>query len=180
MIHVIPILFGALFPAATAWSLGVLLFRRLSLVLHQWEGRLLAFVVGSACLSGIMFALSATFLVRRGILLVVGLGIIGYAIYSGAFRSSGKLFAPLPKVWSWMFALPFAAFTYLGFFSALAPEHSTDGMAYHLGEVLKYRQAHGFVRITTDIYSHPSPGHARCFFFSSFFFVLPPHARSLR
>src|SRR3984957_3607030 len=158
MIHVIPILFGALFPAATAWSLGVLLFRRLSLVLHQWEGRLLAFVVGSACLSGIMFALSATFLVRRGILLVVGLGIIGYAIYSGAFRSSGKLFAPLPKVWSWMFALPFAAFTYLGFFSALAPEHSTDGMAYHLGEVLKYRQAHGFVRITTDIYSNLSQG----------------------
>ncbi len=31
-------------------------------------------------------------------------------------------------------------------------------MAYHLGEVLKYRQAHGFVRITTDIYSNLSQG----------------------
>ena len=68
MIHVIPVLFGGLFTVLTAWSLGMLLLRRLSLDLHAWEERLLAFVTGSACLSAIMFLLSATRLVRRGIL----------------------------------------------------------------------------------------------------------------
>ena len=158
MIRVIPILFGALFTAATAWSLGMLLFRRLSLVFYAWEERLLAFVAGSACLSGIMFVLCATRLVFRGILLAFGLAIIGYGVYSGALRFKGKMFPPIPKLWLGVFVVAFAAFTYFGFFSALAPEHSTDGMAYHLGEVLKYRQAHGFVRITTDIYSNLSQG----------------------
>ncbi len=158
MIRVIPILFGALFTAATAWSLGMLLFRRLSLVFYAWEERLLAFVAGSACLSGIMFVLCATRLVYRGILLALGLAMIGYAVYSGALRFKGKMFPPLAPLWRWVFVVSFAAFTYFGFFSALAPEHSTDGMAYHLGEVLKYRQAHGFVRITTDIYSNLSQG----------------------
>jgi hypothetical protein len=158
MIRVVPILFGALFTAATAWSLGMLLFRRLALVFHAWEERLLAYIVGSACLSGIMFVLCATRLARRGPLLFLGLAIIGYAVYSGALRSSGKRFPPLPKLWLWVFVAAFAAFSYLGFFNALAPEHSTDGMGYHLGEVLKYRQAHGFVRITTDIYASLSQG----------------------
>jgi len=166
MIRVIPILFGALFTAATAWSLGMLLFRRLALVLHVWEERLLAFIVGSACLSGIMFVLSITWLVRRGILLALGLAIIGYAVYSGALRSSEKPFPPLPKLWLWVFVAAFAAFSYLGFFSALAPEHSTDGMAYHLGEVLKYRNAHGFVRITTDMYSNLSQGMELLYLFA--------------
>jgi hypothetical protein len=158
MIHVVPVLFGALFTVATAWSLGMLLFRRLALVFHAWEEHLLAFVAGSACLSGIMFVLSATRLVRRGILLVLALAIIGYAVYSGAFRFSGKRFPPLPELWRWVFVAGFAAFTYVGFFNALAPEHSPDGMAYHLGEVLKYQRAHGFLRITTDIYANLSQG----------------------
>ncbi len=158
MVPVIPVLLGRSFTVATAWSLGMLLFRRLSLVLHAWEERLLAFVAGSACLSAIMFILSATRLVRRGILLALGLAIIGYAIYSGAFRSSGKLFPPLPRLWRWVFGVGFAAFTYVGFFNALAPEHSSDGMAYHLAEVFKYQHAHGFPRITTDFYSNLSQG----------------------
>jgi hypothetical protein len=158
MIHAGPVLFGALFTVATAWALGMLLFRKLSLALGVWEERLLAFVAGSACLSAIMFILSATRLVRRGILLAVALAIIGYAIYSGAFRGKGKQFTPLPPVWRWVFGLCFAAFTYIGFFNALAPEHSSDGMSYHLGDVLKYQRAHGFLRITTDIYSNLSQG----------------------
>jgi Dolichyl-phosphate-mannose-protein mannosyltransferase len=162
MMQVIAVLFGALFTAATAWSLGMLLFRRLGLVLHAWEERLLAYVFGSACLSGIMFALSATRLVRRGSLLALGIAIIGYAAYSGAFRSvgqsAGKPFPPLPKLWRWVFVVAFAAFTYVGFFSALAPEHSSDGMSYHLNEVLKYRAAHGFFHATTDMYFNLSQG----------------------
>ncbi len=158
MIRVIPVLFGALFTVATAWSLGMLLFRRLALAFHAWEERLLAFIVGSACLSGIMFLLSATRLVHRGILLVLGLAIIAYAGYSGVFRFAGKPFPPVPQFWRWIFGVGFAVFTYIGFFNALAPEHSPDGMSYHLGEVLKYQRAHGFVSITTDIYANLSQG----------------------
>lgn len=158
MTRVIPVLFGALFTVVTAWSLGMLLFRKLGLVFHQWEERLLAFINGSACLSAILFVLSATRLVRRGILLAVGLAIIGYAAYSGAFRSNGKPFPPLTKSWRSVFAVTFAVFTYIGFFNALAPEHSPDGMSYHLGELLKYQRAHGFARITTDIYANLSQG----------------------
>jgi 4-amino-4-deoxy-L-arabinose transferase-like glycosyltransferase len=158
MSRLIPVFFGALFTVATAWSLGMLLFRRLSLVFNAWEERLLAFVAGSACLSAIMFLLSATHLVRRGILLVLALAIIGYSTYSGALRPAGKYLPPLPRLWLGVFAVGFAAFTYVGFFNALAPEHSPDGMSYHLAEVLKYQHAHGFPRITTDVYSNLSQG----------------------
>ncbi|HEX5229620.1 MAG TPA: glycosyltransferase family 39 protein [Bryobacteraceae bacterium] len=158
MTEVIPVIFGALVTVATAWSLGMLLFRRLGLVFHRWEERLLAFVAGSACLSALMFVLCALRLVRRGVVGVLAAAIIAYAIYSGVFRSPGKTFPPLAKAWRCFFGLTFAAFTYLGFFNALAPEHSSDGMAYHLYEIMRYQHAHGFFRITTDIYANLSEG----------------------
>jgi hypothetical protein len=158
MMHILPILFGALFTVATAWALGMLLLRRLALSFDPWERRLLAFFVGSACLSAILFALSAAHLAYRGVLLGFGLGSIGYAAYSGALRSPGKAFAPLAPLWRWIFIAAFAAFTWYGFFNALAPEHSSDGMAYHLSEVVIYQQAHGFPRITNDIYASLSQG----------------------
>jgi len=158
MIHVLPVLLGALFTVATAWSLGMLLLRRLAASLDPWERRLLAFIAGSACLSEIMFALSAARQVHRGVLLAVGLASIGYAIYSGELRAPGKPFAPLAPLWRWVFVAAFAAFTWYAFFNALAPEHSSDGMSYHLSEVLIYQRAHGFPRITTDIYASLSQG----------------------
>jgi Dolichyl-phosphate-mannose-protein mannosyltransferase len=158
MTRAIAPLLGALFTVVTAWSLGMLLLRRLAVVLHKWEERLLAFVAGSVCLSAVMFVLSATRLVHRGVLVALALAIIGYAAYSGAFRSAAKPFPPLPRSWGWVFWIGFAVFTVLGFFTALAPEHSTDGMAYHLGVLLHYQRAHGFPRITTDIYANLSEG----------------------
>ena len=166
MMRVPAILFGALFTVSTAWALGAILFRRLSLVFEAWEERLLSFVVGSACLSAIVFALSAVKLIRRGVLLVLGLALIGYAVGSGAFRSSGKTFPPLPRLWRWVFIVCFAAFLYLAFFHALMPEASPDGMAYHLSTVAKYARAHGFVRITTDVYASLSEGVEMLFLFA--------------
>ena len=166
MIHVLPILFGALFTVATGWSLGMFLLRNSAAFFDAWERRLLAFVVGSACLSEIMFALCAAKLVYRGVLLALGLSSIGYALYCGAFRSPGKSFAPLAPLWRWVFVAAFAAFTWWGFFNALAPEHSSDGMAYHLGEVLIYRHAHGFPRITTDIFANLSQGLEMLYLFA--------------
>lgn len=158
MTEVIPVLFGALITVVTAWSLGMLLLRKLSLSFYKWEERLLAFIAGSACLSAIMFILSAVRVVHRGVLGVLAAAIIGYAAYSGALRSDAKPSPPLPRLWRWIFGVGFAVFTYLGFINALAPEHSSDGMAYHLAEVVKYQHAHGFLRITTDMYSNLSQG----------------------
>ena len=155
---VLAILFGAGFTVLTAWSLGAILLRKLSLALYRTEERLFAFMLGSACLSAIMFALAALHLVRRGVLLALGILAIGYAFYSGAHRSKGHAFPAMPKRWTLVFALAFGFFTVLYFFNALAPEVSPDGMAYHLGEVTKYARAHGFVRITTNLYGNLSQG----------------------
>jgi Dolichyl-phosphate-mannose-protein mannosyltransferase len=166
MMHAVPILLGALFTVATAWSMGLLLLSRIAAPIYIWERRLLAFVVGSACLSEFMFALSAARMVYRGVLLAAGAAAIVYAVYSRAFRSTGKAFPPLSITWRWAFIAVFGAFTGYGFFNALAPEHSSDGMAYHLAEVLVYRQAHGFPRITTDVYANLSQGIELLYFFA--------------
>ncbi len=158
MIRVIPVLFGWLFTVVTSWSLGMILFRKLSLTFHKWEERLLAFVAGSACLSALMFVLCVVRLVHRGVLLALAAAILGYAVYSGVFRSLPEKPPPLSKTWRWIFGLGLAAFTYIGFFNALAPEHSSDGMSYHLNVVFKYQHAHGFAPITTDFYASLSQG----------------------
>ena len=155
---VLAILFGASLTIATAWSIGAIVLRKLSLTLYRIEERLFAFMVGSACLSAIMFALAALKLVHRGVLLALAILAIGYAIYSGAYRSKGPVFPAMPLRWKLVFGVAFSFFTVLYFFNALAPEISPDGMAYHLGEVAKYSRAHGFVRITTNMYGNLSQG----------------------
>jgi hypothetical protein len=155
---VLSILFGASLTIATAWALGAIVLRKLSVALYRVEERLFSFMVGSACLSAIVFALATAHLARRGVFLALGILIIGYAVYSGAHRRKGNEFPPLPRLWKWVFAAVFSVFTVLYFFNALAPEVSPDGMAYHLGEVAKYYRAHGFVRITTNMYGNLSQG----------------------
>ena len=152
------ILFGASLTIATAWALGAILLRKLSIALYRAEERLFSFLLGSACLSAIMFALATLKLARRGVFLALGILVVGYAFYSGAHRSKGNQFPPLPRLWKWVFAAVFTMFTVLYFFNALAPEVSADGMSYHLGEVAKYYRAHGFVRITTNLYGNLSQG----------------------
>src|SRR5216684_3723595 len=155
---VLSILFGTGLTVATAWALGAILIRKLSLVFYRMEEWLFSFLVGSACLSGIVFALSTVKLARKGVFLALGVLAIGYALLLGAHRSKAIKFPALPQIWKCIFAVTFSGFTVLYFFNALAPESSPDGMTYHLGEVAKYYRAHGFVRIPTNIYSNLSQG----------------------
>jgi len=170
---VLAILFGASLTVVTAWSLGAILLRKLSLVLYRSEERLLAFLVGSALLSALMFVLASLRIVHKGVLLAVAVGAIGYAFYSGAHRARGKPFPPIPRVWKLVFAAAFSAFTVLYVVNALAPESSPDAMAYHLGEVAKYYRAHGFVRITTNFYASLTQGIELLFFHA---FVFGKHS----
>jgi hypothetical protein len=155
---VLAILFGWLFTVATAWALGTLLLRKLSLVFYFWEERLFAFLVGAALLSAIVFVLCAAHLAWKPLFLVLGLAIIFYALRMGAHHPRGESFAPLPWRWRWVFLAVFSVFTVLYFINALEPESSPDGMAYHLGVVAKYQRNHGFPHITTDIYASLSEG----------------------
>ena len=155
---VLAILFGWLFTVVTAWALGTLLLRKLSLVFYRSEERLFAFIVGSALLSAIVFVLCAVQLGWKSLFLVLGLAIILYALRSGAHHPRGDSFPPLPRVPRWIFLVVFSAFTVIYFINALEPESSPDGMAYHLGVVAKYQRSHGFPRITTDMYASLSEG----------------------
>ncbi len=151
------ILFGAAFTIATAISLGRLLIRRLRLTLYRDEEWTLGFVLGSACLSALMFALCALHLVYKPVLLGVCAGAIGLAAWTGALRP-GKAFPPLPK---WQRALLWAVIAVFGvlyFFNAMAPEFSPDGSGYHLGVVTRYLHEHGFLRITWHMYANLSHG----------------------
>jgi hypothetical protein len=158
MRFVLSILLGTGLTVATAWALGAILIRKLSLVFYRSEEWLFSFLIGSACLSGIVFALATVGLARKGVFLALGLLAIGYAAFLGAHRSRASRFPALPRIWKWIFVAAFSGFTVLYFFNALAPEMSPDGMSYHLGEVAKYYRAHGFVRITTNIYGNLSQG----------------------
>src|SRR5260370_1087624 len=124
---VLYILFGASYTVATAWALGAILIRKLSLTLYRAEERLFSFILGSACLSAIMFVLASLKLVHKGVLLALSALAIGYALYSGAHRSQAQQFAPLPRVWKWTFVVVFAAFTVFYFVNAMAPEVGRDG-----------------------------------------------------
>ncbi len=163
---VLYILFGSSFLVATAWALGTILLRRLGVSLYRVEERLLGFMVGSACLSGIVFALSTVKLASKGVFLALGIVTIGYALYSGAHRPKGGEFPALPAMWKWVFGVVFSLFTVLYFFNAMAPEISPDGMAYHLSFVSKYYKAHGFVRIPSNIYAQLSQGIELLFFYA--------------
>ena len=161
------VVFGAIFTFSTAWCLGMILFRRLRIPLYQIEESLLAFIVGSACLSELMFAVAAVHLARTWVFVVVGTAALAGAFLAGAFRpaATGKLPA-MPRLAWVLYVSVFLAFAYYYLGQALAPEMSPDGATYHLGTVLKYYHAHGFVRLTTNMYANLSQGLELLFLFA--------------
>lgn len=159
------ILFGALLTVVTATALGTLLMRALSITLCRVEERLLGFVTGAACLSGCMFILCAFHLVHNAVLLAGASLVIGAAIRFGVHRPAPLALPAFSRMWKWIFGAIFAPFTVLYFFNAMAPEHSPDGSAYHLVAVADYLRAHGFVRVTTNMYANLPQGLELLFLF---------------
>jgi hypothetical protein len=160
------ILFGAAFTFSTALALGTMLLRILAIRLHQLEERLIGFVCGSALLSGIVFFLCTVKLARKGIFFAVGAAIILFALRFGVYRRSGDPLPPLPRAWTRLLVVIFAAYTVLYFFNAMAPEMSPDGTAYHMAFPADYYRAHGFAKITTNIYANITQGIELLFLFA--------------
>jgi len=152
------VLFGAAFTALTAIAMGKLLLRGLGLRFYRIEETLLAYFLGSACLSGLVFALAAAHLAYKGVFLAVGAAAIGAALWKRLHRDSGDPLPPLSRFWKVLFGCLFAIYAVVYFTNAMTPERSPDGTAYHLGLVARYHREHGFRLLTTNMYANLSQG----------------------
>jgi hypothetical protein len=166
MSPVLAILFGAGFTVVVCLALGKLLLRGLGLRFYRQEEHVLSFVAGAACLSLAVFLLAAVRLATLTSFLVLGVAAIAAAEWRGAHRPAGDPLPALGRRWRVLFWCLFAVFTYLYFFNALAPESSPDGSQYHLGLVSRYLRAHGFYRITTNMYASLSQGAEMLFLYA--------------
>lgn len=150
------ILFGAAWTAASAWALGLLLVGRLRL--YRGERHLFAFLSGSALLSLLIFALAAARAIYDAVFLAAGAAALFLAWRSGAWKAPADPLPPLPRFWRYAFPALYAPFAFVALAHAMAPEHSPDGSSYHLGVIARYYRAHGFERITTNMYANLSQG----------------------
>ncbi len=164
---VLSILFGAGFTVATGYATGKLLLSRLRVPLHRQEQHLFSFMAGMACYSLLIFFLAAAHIAYSAVFLAVG-ALLMVLAWRTKLPAASSL-PPLGKLWQWVAALSLLPFGIVYFVNALAPEWSPDGSQYHLGLVLRYFRAHGFPRITTDMYANLSGG-MEMLFLSAFAF----------
>ncbi len=150
------ILLGTGLTVLTSVALGRVILRRLKLELYRGEEDALAFITGAAVLSGVIFALCALGIAQKASFLTIFALVLGAAWFTGAHRDIRPAFPALPKRWAGLFWAGFAVFTVLYFLSAMAPEFSPDGTAYHLSFVARYAREGGFVRIPWNIYAQLS------------------------
>jgi len=169
MKQLIYVLLGWLLTGTSSWCAGMLLLRRLSVPLHRQEERPLAFVVGAACVSTVVFFLAALHLVYKGVFLALALLLVAAAIQQRVWRPRGESLPALPAVWRLLFLEVYLPFAALYLIYALAPEASPDGSTYHLGLVSRYAREHGFPAITTNFYASLSQG-MEMLFLSAFLF----------
>lgn len=155
------ILFGAGFTVAAALGLGSVALG--GEVRHPGT----RFVTGAALLSLIVFALCCAGWAWPAVFLASG-AVIGLAwkfqrAQPAAAESVEKgSQQPVPRI----LILFFILFSILYFFSAMAPETSPDGAAYHLGLVGQYLRWHGFRTITWTLYASLSQGMEMLFLFA--------------
>jgi hypothetical protein len=170
MILALAALVGAALTAAACYAAGAMLIDRLGLsggqsggwsrgsTLRRFERLPLAFLLGAACLHLAVFAILALHIAYWPVLTLLLLGVIASAVATGSWRLRGEPDAPLSLNLKRVCFPLFGMFTLLYFFHAWAPEISPDGSGYHLGYVASYLRAHGFERVTTDMYATLSGG----------------------
>jgi hypothetical protein len=169
MKQLVYVLLGWVLTATSSWCAGMLLVRRSSIPLYRQEETPLAFVVGSACVSTVVFFLAALHLVYRGVFLALAVLLVATAIQQRVWRTRGESLPALPPVWRLLFLEIYLPFAGLYLIYALAPEASPDGSTYHLGLVARYAREHGFAAITTNMYASLSQGMEMLFLYAFVF-----------
>jgi hypothetical protein len=146
------ILFGAVFTVAAALGFGALVLG------DQVRDAGLRFVTGAAVLGMLVFLLCCLGWAWPAVFLAVGAPGIWF-LWKGRFHHENP---EIPRILTLFFLL----FAILYFFSAMAPETSPDGAAYHLGLVGQYLRWHGFHPITWTIYASLTQGVEMLFLFA--------------
>jgi 4-amino-4-deoxy-L-arabinose transferase-like glycosyltransferase len=169
---VISILFGAGLTVTAAFLLGRLcqrIFRERLSGLTRTEARLFAFAVGAACLSNLVFLISAARLVYDAALVA-----LAALIAAAWWRWRGPLtpsrtYQAEPDaqiVWKALFLVIAVFYGFLYLVHSLAPETRADGVGYHLGLVRRYQNEHGFVPIVTSFYAPLTQGAEMLYLFA--------------
>lgn len=148
-------LLGAAFTAASCYSIGALLLRRLRLTPFVWttERIPLCFTLGAAILHLFFFAVLAAQVGYWPVLIGPMLAALILAIRSGDWSPRGYQLTPPSQILKILTSAIGAAFLTLYFVYAWAPEHSPDGSSYHLGFIARYVRTHGMEKITTNLYA---------------------------
>jgi hypothetical protein len=156
--QIIQILSGSVFTIAVCVAAGSVLLRRFQDALSPAERHLFAFLAGSACVQVVIFLLCAFHLAHPLLVGALGAGMVGWAATRVRPLRRSKALPPPPKSWLGLFVVLYAAYFGAYFFNALAPEVSPDGSGYHLGNVYRIWQQHGFAWNYHSIYSHMPQG----------------------
>lgn len=164
-----PILYILIATALTylvSYALGAALIRALKVKLYRSEERFFAFIAGSACLSTLIFLLTAVGLARKWVFLTVSALILGWAIWKRLYRAPTEDSPSAHWIWRIMFWGVYGVYTWLYLGHALAPEISADAISYHLALVARYAREHHFPIITTNMYASLSEGIEMLFLFA--------------
>lgn len=165
MLEVLSILFAWIFTAAVCVALGyTLLSRTAPADLVQEAG--LCFVTGAALLNLLVFTLCALKVAYWFSFLVVGLVSVGVVAFHRPRLLLFRVPQNWPRFWKWITAGAGLLFGLLYLCHALGPEMSPDGSTYHLGLIGRYWRAHGFERITTNMYANLSQGVEMVYLFA--------------
>jgi hypothetical protein len=152
-------LLGAALTVITCFAAGALLIAQLGISLRRAERFPLAFLLGAACMHLAMFAIFAMKIAYKPVFLILCASVIAAAAvaHRNAMRArkppAGAGFLWRENLPAFGYAALFAIFTALYFVNAWAPEWSSDGSGYHLGLIARYLRAHGFQRVTTNMYA---------------------------
>lgn len=160
------IILAAAFTGATSYSLGLLLLHWLKPRLRAGEVFPLAFVLGSAVLSLSVFAALTLWIAKPWAFALIGLAAIGTCLHRRAWRIPVDPSPALPSRWKWLMAGSLAVYGFYTFIHALAPEVSADGIAYHLGVIVRYLREGGFFWYTTNMYANLPMGVEMLFAFA--------------
>jgi hypothetical protein len=157
-------LLGAAVTVAGCYAAGALLVDWARAPLQRPERFPLSFVLGASVLHLIIFAMLATKIAYRPLLVVLVVAAVALAIWKGSWRLKGDSVTSLSLELKLFSGAIFAAFTVVYFFHAWAPESSPDGSSYHLGLVQRYLGIHGFEKVITTMYASLSAGVEMLYF----------------
>lgn len=160
------ILIAALLTVASSFAAGWILLCWIRVKLYIEELVLFSFVVGSACLSLIVFVLCAIGQARKGVFTVIGILCMAIALRTKPNDGCRERLPWLPSLWRLVYLAIFIPFAIYYFVNALAPEYSPDGSSYHLGLVARYLRQGGFGRITDTLFANLSQGMEMLFLFA--------------